>query len=66
MHIYDLILILCIFSGGLSTEDATSTQGVIDEEDGKRYCTCNGISYGKMVNCDNPDVSLSFNALLYL
>lgn len=29
----------------------------IDEEDGKRYCLCNGGSYGEMVACDNPNVS---------
>lgn len=64
-----LVLLISSFSEGgidlapriLDEVGVSSTlyaPGVIDEEDGKRYCICNGGSYGEMVACDNPTVRL--------
>ena len=29
-----------------------------------RYCTCNDVSYGEMVGCDNSDVSIREGSIL--
>lgn len=29
------------------------------------YCLCNQVSYGDMVACDNPDVSITLSFLLF-
>ncbi|OON13716.1 PHD-finger, partial [Opisthorchis viverrini] len=30
-------------------------EGLEDDEDQKRYCVCNDVSYGDMIACDNPN-----------
>lgn len=30
------------------------------------YCLCNQVSYGEMIGCDNPDVSIFFSFLLHV
>ena len=47
--------------GGATAEDS-ATPVVADwtyDPNEPRYCLCNQVSYGEMVGCDNPNVSIS-------
>ena len=39
------------------SEDVQNSQ---NEEKQKKYCNCNTISYGKMIECDNPNCKLQW------
>jgi inhibitor of growth protein 3 len=36
-----------------SLTESTPAEGADGDEDGERYCVCNGPSYGEMIACDD-------------
>ncbi|CAH8572783.1 unnamed protein product [Dicrocoelium dendriticum] len=51
------------FVPDMKLEPVSSTlgdEGEEEDEDQKRYCICNDVSYGDMIACDNPNCSIEW------
>ena len=51
--------------GGEILEVEVDDEGNVIDPDEPRYCLCNGVSFGLMIQCDNVDVSYAV-ILLYV